>query len=49
SPYDVFLGVLGTPIYGNKDYAGETAQQIAANIYLYALEQAERGAEGSRK
>ncbi|NIA21444.1 MAG: DUF4159 domain-containing protein [Anaerolineaceae bacterium] len=49
SPYDVFLGILGTPIYGDKDYTGETARQIAANIYLYALEQAEQGAEGTKR
>jgi len=49
SPYDIFLGILGTPIYGNKDYSGETARQIAANIYLYALEQAAQVAEGAKK
>ncbi|MBN2581881.1 MAG: DUF4159 domain-containing protein [Planctomycetes bacterium] len=48
SPYDIFLGMLGTPIYGNQDYTGETAQQVAANIYLYALEQAEKGSEGTQ-
>lgn len=48
SPYDIFLGMLGTPIFGNQDYTGDTAQQVAANIYLYALEQAEKGSEGAQ-
>jgi len=46
SPYDVFMSVLGTPIYGCRGYTGETATQIAANVYLYALEQAEKPVGG---
>ena len=42
SPHDVFMSMLGAPIYGCKGYTGETAQQIAINLYLYALEQAEK-------
>ena len=42
TPVDVFLSLPGTPIYGNKGYAGETAQQVAGNLFLYALEQAEK-------
>ena len=45
SPYDTFLPLLGTPIWHCKGYASETALSMAANIYLYALEQAERGSE----
>ena len=41
SPYDVFMSMLGTPIYGCKGYTGPTAQQIAANVFLYALEHAQ--------
>ncbi len=42
TPVDVFLSLPGTPIYGNRGYTGNTAQQIAGNLYLYALEQAEK-------
>jgi hypothetical protein len=45
SPHDVFLPLLGTPIWGCQGYTTDTAQKIATNIYLYALEQAEKGAE----
>ena len=48
SPYDVFLSMLGTPIYGCKGYGTETAQQIAANIYLYSWEKAEKAPEAPK-
>ena len=47
SPHDVFMSVLGPPIYGCRGYTGETSRQIAANLYLYALEQAEKPVEGA--
>jgi len=47
SPHDVFMSMLGTPIYGCRGYRGDTAQQVAANIYLYALEQAVKVRGGS--
>ena len=49
SPYDMFMGILGTPIYGCKGYTGETAQQVATNAYLYALEKAEKCAEAPKQ
>lgn len=48
SPHDIFMSMLGTPIYGNKGYGGGTAQQVAANLFLYALEQAETATENSK-
>ena len=45
SPHDVFLPLLGTPIWACRGYTTETAQKMASNIYLYALEQAEKGVE----
>lgn len=42
SPVDVFLSLPGTPIYGNKGYTGETARRVAGNLFLYALENAEK-------
>lgn len=48
SPHDSFMTMLGAPIFGCQGYTGETAQQIAGNIFLYALEQAEKAAEGPK-
>lgn len=48
-PHDVFMTMLGAPIYGCKGYLGETSRQIGFNMFLYSLEQAEKVSEGGAK
>jgi hypothetical protein len=48
SPHDVFMTMLGRPIFDCRGYTGETSQQLAANIFLYALEQADKVSEAPK-